>query len=138
MQHLSKSEHGSTNGIGFLAYMKGWKFDNFSINYCAEFMAMLQERIPARVETFLIVNPPSWFPTIWRIMKPMLSRHFRQKVHVIDESDLDDFLQEGFEAYLPDEMGRGTCSTKKLVEDFITYRKFVEGTDASIRYTVLS
>mmetsp|Transcript_9104 Transcript_9104/g.16531 ORF Transcript_9104/g.16531 Transcript_9104/m.16531 type:complete len:343 (+) Transcript_9104:257-1285(+) len=138
MQSISSSERSSTDGIGFLANMNDWKYSNFSVHYCSEFMATLQHRIPARVEIFLIVNPPSWFPAIWRIMKGMLSWNFRRKVFMIHESKLDKYLEKGFEAFLPDDMSRGTCDTEQLVKDFIAYRKFVEGTDVawdtSLRY----
>ena len=41
---------------------------------------------PAKVELFLIVNPPSWFGVIWKIMKPMLAPSFRKRVKICPES----------------------------------------------------
>jgi len=125
-----QSEKDATEGIGFMAYMKDWKMNNFSVNYCYQFMMMLQGRIPVRVRVFLIVDPPSWFGKIWGIMKPMLASEFRKKVHVIPESDLPKFLQSGFETYLPDDTVQGKADTQALVEDFVTYRKKVEGGSA--------
>jgi hypothetical protein len=100
--------------------------ENFSVSYCYQFMMMLQGNVPVRVRQFLIVNPPGWFGKIWLIMKPMLAPDFRKKVHMIPESNLSEFLQPGFEAYLPDDMETGTVNTTQLVEDFVTYRKRVE------------
>ena len=130
----SKNERAQTKGIGFLANMNDWTFDNFSIDYCAQFMAMLQDQIPVKVELFLICNPPSWFPIIWRIMKPMLSRNFRRKVHMINESKLSKFLEKGYEKFLPDEMESGLCDTNHIVRDFVSYRTVVEDLDVSRRY----
>jgi CRAL/TRIO domain len=126
MQSMSENEGACTRGIGFLAYMNGWKYEHFSMRYCSAFMAMLQQPVPARVKLFLVVNPPGWFPAIWKIMKRMLSHEFRKKVFMIKEEALDDYLEEGFEDYLPDDMARGKANSKELVKDFIAYRKFVE------------
>merc|ERR1712176_998110 len=120
------NEKNSKEGIGFVANMDDWKMTNFSVDYCLQFMNMLQGKIPARVRMFLIVNPPGWFGMIWNIMKPMLSKEFRKKVHVIDESKLSKYLSEGFEDFLPDELAGGRASTDGIVKDFIAYRKSVE------------
>jgi hypothetical protein len=50
------------------------------------------KKTPARVQLFLIVNPPSWFGSIWKIMKPMLSKEFRRKVHTIKVEKMKDSL----------------------------------------------
>lgn len=126
MQTMCERENACTEGIGFMAYMKDWKMENFSVNYCYQFMMMLQGRVPVRVRMFLIVNPPSWFGTIWNIMKPMLAADFRKKVHVIKEDKLHEYLQEGFETYLPDDTELGQVDTSDIVKDFVTYRKRVE------------
>jgi CRAL/TRIO domain len=49
-------------GVAFVANMDSWKMRNFSTDYCLRFMMALQGHVfPARVNLFLIVNPPSWF-----------------------------------------------------------------------------
>lgn len=120
------SEKNSREGIGFVANMDDWAMRNFSVDYCLQFMKMLQGRIPVRVRMFLIVNPPWWFSSIWKIMKPMLTEDFRKKVSVIDESELSNYLSKGFEEFLPDEFADGRASTEDIVKDFIAYRKSVE------------
>jgi hypothetical protein len=120
------NEKAAKEGIGFVADMNDWKMTNFSVDYCLQFMKMLQGKIPVRVRMFLIVNPPGWFGTIWGIMKPMLSADFRKKVSVIPESELSNYLSKGFEEYLPDELADGRASTDDMVKDFIAYRKSVE------------
>lgn len=123
---VNSKEKNGTEGIAFLANMDDWSFTNFSIRYCHNFMMMLQGKVPVRVRMFLIVNPPSWFDKIWTIMKPMLAADFRKKVHMIPESQLNDYLTDGFEEYLPDDIGCGKASTEQMVDDFIQYRKFLE------------
>jgi hypothetical protein len=106
--------------------------ENFSVSYCYQFMMMLQGRVPVRVRQFLIVNPPGWFDKIWSIMKPMLAPDFRQKVQMIPVSRLHEFLQQGYESYLPDDVETGTVDTAQLVQDFFTYRKRVEQDDINL------
>lgn len=120
------NEKNSREGIGFVANMDEWKMRNFSVDYCLQFMNMLQGKIPVRVRMFLIVNPPGWFGTIWSIMKPMLSKDFRKKVAVIPETNLSDYLSEGFEDFLPDEFASGCASSDDIVRDFVAYRKSIE------------
>jgi hypothetical protein len=95
-----------------------------------------------------------WFGAIWRIMKPseyreilayftphkklqkplcsrqffflVLAPSFRKKVKMIPESKLSNYLKEGFEFFLPDDMATGEANTDNLVVDFISYRQSVE------------
>lgn len=60
-------------------------------------------------------------------MKPMLSADFRKKVFVIKEDVMYDHLAEDAVDYLPDETEKGKANTDEIVQDFITYRKHVEG-----------
>lgn len=126
MSMQDRSEDSAREGIGFVANMDAWTMSNFSVDYCLQFMKMLQGRIPVRVRMFLIVNPPGWFGMIWKIMKPMLTDDFRKKVSVIYEPELSNFLAEGFEDFLPDEFSNGRASTDDIVKDFVAYRKSVE------------
>jgi CRAL/TRIO domain len=126
MNTMVEKEKACTEGIGFLAYMNDWTMKNFDVNYCYQFMMMLQGRVPVRVRLFLIVNPPSWFDMIWKIMKPMLAADFRTKVFVIKEDEMLAHLAPGAEEFLPDETAKGKVPTDALVQDYITYRKHVE------------
>lgn len=128
MEVMVENEKACTEGIAFMANMADWSFTNFSVSYCHQFMMMLQGRVPVRVRLFLIVNPPSWFGRIWSIMKGMLAEDFRKKVHMIPCSQLNNHLESDFEAKLPDDIDIGKAETKVIVDDFITYRNFVEET----------
>ena len=128
MNTMLARERPCRDGIGFLACMDDWKMKNFEVNYCYQFMMTLQAfTVPVTVQLFLIVNPPSWFGVIWRIMKPMLAPSFRKKVKVIKERMLHKYLKEGFENYLPDDLSCGRENTEALVRDFIAWRKCAEG-----------
>jgi hypothetical protein len=124
---MLERERPSTDGIGFLANMDTWAMKNFDVGYCYKFMMTLQGFVvPVRVQLFLIVNPPSWFGVIWKIMKGMLAPSFRRKVKMIGQDKLAKYLEEGFETYLPDDMEIGQADTTALVEDFVTLQKYLE------------
>jgi hypothetical protein len=114
--------------IGFIANMNDWKMENFAVDYCKQFMFTLQGmKAPLHVDLFLIVNPPGWFDRIWSIMKGMLAPNFRKKVHMIPETRLKDFLQPGFEEFLPNEFSTvGQADVATLVRDFVTFREYYE------------
>jgi CRAL/TRIO domain len=126
-------EHQSTGGervsdLTFVANMNDWTMSHYSTDYCWQFMQCLQGRMfPVRVQTFLIVNPPPWFGSVWKMMKPMLSASFAQRVHMIDEkTELPQFFQPGFEQHLPDDFETGLAKTKELVSNFVRYQSLVE------------
>ena len=124
MDHMTFKNN---NEVAFIANMKDWKMSNFSTDYCLKFMQVLQgKRFPAKVNLVLIVNPPSWFGKVWKVMKPMLSKSFRSKVHFTNEDELWSFLKVGYEEYLPDEFIEGQASTDDIVNDFVKYRKNLE------------
>jgi hypothetical protein len=123
---MMEKESACIEGIAFLAYMNDWTLSHFCVDYCYQFMMMLQGSVPGRVRLFLIVNPPNWFGSIWKYMKTLLADDFRKQVHMIPEADLCKFLPDTCNKMLPDDMKTGKASTDKMVEDFITYRKSVE------------
>ena len=63
MDHMTQQDLiTEQKGIAFIANMDSWKMRNFSTDYCLKFMMALQGRVfPAKVNLFLIVNPPPWF-----------------------------------------------------------------------------
>jgi hypothetical protein len=126
MTIMVEKEKACMEGIGFLAYMNDWQMQNFSIDYCVTLTKMLQGRVPVRVRLFLIANPPAWFGKIWAIMKPMLTKDFREKVHMISDAELGNYLAPDFEKYNPDDMAEGTVPSGEMVSDFVKYRQYVE------------
>jgi CRAL/TRIO domain len=118
---------GTSQGLTFVANMNDWTMSHFSTDYCWKFMQCLQGRtFPARVKTFLIVNPPSWFDSVWRVMKPMLAPAFAARVHMICEDDLWQFFAPGYEKYLPTDFVTGEAQIEDLTENFVRYMELVE------------
>lgn len=128
MDSIYEKYRDSSRTIGFIANMKDWTMDNFSVDCCYQFLEILQgHKGPQKVDLVLIVNPPVWFNKVWRMVKPMLSPCFQRKVHIVQESQLNVFLCPGFEDFLPaSEFQKGRVSVDDLVMDFIAFRVFLE------------
>ena len=128
MDTIYECTRDDNRSTGVIANMNDWTMeDNFNMDYCWAFMHGLQGRLaPAKVDLFLIVNPPKWFGKVWSVMKPMLNPGFRRKVHMIAESELGRFLEPGFEQHLPNEFQGGQVSLDDLARDFVLYRRYVE------------
>mmetsp|Transcript_33606 Transcript_33606/g.77527 ORF Transcript_33606/g.77527 Transcript_33606/m.77527 type:complete len:180 (-) Transcript_33606:91-630(-) len=128
MNCMMEKEKSATGGIGLIANMTEFKMTNFTVSYWHKLMTTLQgRRSPARVELFLIVNPPAWFKSnIWLIMKPMLSDEFRKNVHMISFHGMKNHLQNGYEMYLPDDIHGGRVDTLEMVKGFVEIRKRIE------------
>jgi hypothetical protein len=134
LNDMSDTEEKCRNGVAFVANMKGFTMKNYNEDYWLELMNTLQGNlVPARVNLFLIVNPPTFFGTIWKTMKPMLSSAFTKNVHIIDSENLPDYLAEGYQAFLPDELGNGWRSTPELVEDYIDMKMFQDRQKAKMK-----
>ena len=132
MTTMVEKEKACAEGIAFLAYMNDWKMKNFAPDYFVQFMRTLQGRIPVRVRLFLIVNPPKFFDRVWMIIKPLLLKEFQNKVRMVQEENLGDFLMDTYTDFLPDDMASGTQPADLMVSDFVTYRKHVEGNNRLI------
>jgi len=66
MDHMAQQDLlGQGRGIAFVANMDGWTMKNFAVDYCRKFMMALQGNVfPAKVNLFVILNPPSWFEKV--------------------------------------------------------------------------
>ncbi|KAL3936759.1 MAG: hypothetical protein SGBAC_007996 [Bacillariaceae sp.] len=119
LNDLNQTKEQCQNGIAFIANMNGWTMKNFSHDYCFQFMQALQgKQVPTKVELFLIVNPPRWFGRVWKVVRPMLSKSFSRKVHIIKEHRLGEFLMPGYEKFLPDEFSCGYKDAAEICEDY--------------------
>lgn len=126
-QCMQEKEFNSAEGVAFIANMADWKMENFSVPYCHEFMKVLMGHVvPTNVRLFLIVDPPTWFGSVWTIMCQVLTKEFTKRIHLIRSTEIGNYLADEYEKVLPDEISGGMGDTKQMVSDFVTYRKFVE------------
>lgn len=125
---MMECEDPCTDGIACVANMSDWTATGFATDTCFQFMSLLQNKIPVRVNIFLIVNPPKSFGRIWNLTKPLLEKGFRDKVKIVQNMDhLSKYLAQGYHELLPDDFeGVGLASTSTMVQDYVTYRTAVE------------
>lgn len=120
--HITSKEKASTDGIAFMANMSGWGWSNFGTRYAKSFFDLMQGSYPLRIRTFLIMNPPSWFGMVWRIIRPMMSKKFAEKVHIVSDDAIYEHVSKD---HLPEEMGGGS-DFGQLVDEFIAYATKLE------------
>jgi hypothetical protein len=126
MLSMAEKEETATNGIGCLVYLKDWAMENYSVESCMKLLEILEGGIPVRVSHFFLVNPPSWFESMWKIVKPLLHPTFQRRIKLLPERVLSQVLAPGYQAYLPNDMSEGSVNATQLVHDFVAYRKHIE------------
>ncbi|KAI9022673.1 CRAL-TRIO domain-containing protein [Hyaloraphidium curvatum] len=131
LQVMSEEERTQTYGLSFTADMTDWGWSNFGVNYASSFFSTVQGRYPCRIREFIIYNPPSWFNAIWKIIRPMMSKEFADKVAFVPSSGAAS-LYPSME-HVPKCMG-GQLDEIKANADFVRYRYKVEGLDYSAPY----
>eukprot|EP00542_Grammatophora_oceanica_P019886 CAMPEP_0194049988 /NCGR_PEP_ID=MMETSP0009_2-20130614/32383_1 /TAXON_ID=210454 /ORGANISM="Grammatophora oceanica, Strain CCMP 410" /LENGTH=223 /DNA_ID=CAMNT_0038696339 /DNA_START=237 /DNA_END=908 /DNA_ORIENTATION=+ len=136
MNSMLEKEQTCTDGISIVVNMKDFSMKNFDVGYAYTSCMLMQGlRSPTRIMAFLIVDYPSWFGSIWHIMKRFLAPSFRRKVHIIKSSQMPDFFAPGFVEFLPDDMWGGQANTDEMVRNFIAERKLIEANRLSTRST---
>eukprot|EP00980_Cylindrotheca_fusiformis_P012401 scaffold3044_cov103-Cylindrotheca_fusiformis.AAC.4 len=128
LNDMSQTKEQCTNGVAAVINMKGFEKDNFDRECWGGLIHMLEGKVvPTRVTLVLFVDAPAWFNAkIWKLTKSMLSDSFSKQVHMIESDRLSEFLMEGFEALLPDEISQGWKSTDEIVEDYIDLKMYQE------------
>ncbi|GBG26727.1 Alpha-tocopherol transfer protein-like [Hondaea fermentalgiana] len=124
LECMTEIEQCCTDGIAVMCDMTSWTFSNFGIRYAKTYFDTMQGRFPMRVRQFLIVNPPSWFGTIWKIIRGMMSTEFANKVKMPKKRDVGDFVQDP--KMLPQEFG-GPIVVSDSLQAFMAHRAKVEG-----------
>ncbi|CAJ1961485.1 unnamed protein product [Cylindrotheca closterium] len=124
---MSLTEEQCRNGVAMIIDLNHWTLKNFTPECSNKFFKALQYQVPTKVETVLIVNAPRWFPKLYRhLFKKMMAKSFSKKVHILKKSEqLQTHLAEGYEKYLPVEMGYWVDSTE-IVDDFIDWKRHNE------------
>ena len=122
LSDLSQTAEQCRNGVTVIADMQDVTKANFSKDHCAKLMQALQgTMVPTRVESFIMVSPPSWFGKVFKWMKSKkVSKDFLKRVHQIkDEEQLSPYLMRHPQLYLPDGLCGGHAVGTELCEDYM-------------------
>ncbi len=90
-QRLTEDISAQVNGFTFVADLHSWGMQNFSQSYALTwFLSMLV--MPVRLESFIIIDAPSWFGAIWAIIKTAMSRSFQKKWSYVTRDTIDSVM----------------------------------------------
>jgi len=123
LERMTERESTATEGLAFMANMADWGWSNFSMKYAKSFFDTMQGRFPCRVRLFIIANPPSWFSMVWRLIRPMMTKQFADKVFLPTGKEIFNFFDA---EHVPKEVG-GNLEVDDVLETFIKHRHSVEG-----------
>jgi hypothetical protein len=138
LERMTEREKSCTEGIAFMADMENWGWSNFGIYYAKTFFDTMQGRFPCRCRMFLIVNPPYWFSAVWKLIRPMMTADFAEKIQMpngVEELQAliagDSYEQRV--ASLPRDLG-GELDLDDTLESYIKYRYMAEKQDYDAPY----
>lgn len=134
LNDMSNTKEKCLNGIAVVANMNEYEENNFDNDYWLQVIQILDGNlVPTRVSMLLLVNPPSWFQSkVWKqVTKPMLTESFVKRVHLVQSEKLGAYLMEGYEEFLPDDLG--WKKTEEVVEDFVDLKAFQEARNIKSR-----
>jgi hypothetical protein len=90
--------------------LKGVSFADVTaevINFAKAAVGLTSTHYPARSFRTLIINTPSWFSIVFRIIRPMLNEDTRRKIIFLEEGALRDGAMLEFIA--PEFLPKGAC-----------------------------
>lgn len=125
MSRVIEREKNSTEGVAVVINMQSWDWENYGTKYATKFFELMKGRFPIRIRCFYMVEPPSMFDKVWKLIKPMMGDDFAQKVKIIkNKEELKDHVNDI--SHMPDSVG-GDANIDNIIAEFIKWRKGEEG-----------
>ena len=120
--------------IGLLLDMQKYRFlpeqmAALSIDEWVVLVEWIQQTNIANIETVIMVNCEEDFLKVWKnALSTHIRKEFKHRFDLIaeDARNLQNYLNEGAEQFLPTELPNGQVSVRDLVQDFVSYRKALE------------
>jgi len=76
------------NGVNVVCDFEGYGWKNFDIDFQKQTSAHLTERFPVLFRKILVLNPPTIFSAIRKIMSSMLKNKFFERMEVVNTKDV--------------------------------------------------
>ncbi|GMH54490.1 hypothetical protein TrST_g2222 [Triparma strigata] len=112
-----------------LTELKGDRLDFFKF-----VTGLSQDHYPERASVIAVVNAPSWFTMLFRLIKPMINENTQKKIRVMSSKDTYNGLLEFLDDdRIPVEYG-GSCSYKDSNGEKISCREGTEMERAMLDY----
>jgi len=126
LNDMSATRDDCRNGVCVIANMKGYGMKNYDMDTILQAAKAVEGRlVPTRFTDLLYIDAPKVFKNGWKLLRPMLAPWLAKKVHFIKADKLDKFLMEGYNQFLPEELG-GWKDSMELVDDYVDKKIFEE------------
>lgn len=127
LNDMNKTIEQCRNGVLVIVNMDGYSMKNFHRDTQMKLTRITEGQIiPAHLVQILIVNPPTFFERLWKVVRPAFSALFSKRILIIKSSMIANFLMEGYEEYLPDEFISGKKNTSALVDEYVNSKLLEE------------
>lgn len=127
LNDMSRTPEQCAKGVVQIINLKDYSLRNYN----KELMVLLTDVsegkvIPTRISQILILNAPKVFGIVWRVATLFMSAVHRRRIRMIHESQLKEYLLEGYEEHLPSELVAGGKPISEMVTGYVDTKKFEE------------
>lgn len=128
LNNINQSVDQCRNGVVMIVNMEGYSMKNWHSETQVRLTQILEGHvIPASIVQILLVNPPPFFTKVWEVVWRTLPTWSSKKIYLINErNQLGNYLMEGYEDYLPDDLVGMRRNALELVERWLLDRKTFE------------
>jgi len=120
LNDASRTEEQCRNGVVLILNTKGFidrrNLDKDSIALFAQ--AVQGQLVPTKVNLVLVLGATTRFQNSWKQIMALLSPFYANRFRFISQYNLGDFFMDGYEQYLPDEIG-GCRDCMEISEDYV-------------------
>ncbi|CAJ1933081.1 unnamed protein product [Cylindrotheca closterium] len=125
---MSRTEDNCRNGVAMVLNTKGFidgrNHNEESISLFAK--AIQGKLVPTKVRLILVVGATKRFDNSWKQMKELLSPEYVKRFQFISEDKLRDYLMDGYEQFLPNELKGGFRDCMEMAEDYSDLKMYEE------------
>lgn len=127
---MCEDEEECRNGITIVSYLEGFGMKNHDPDLGDETMRIFNgTSVPIKVNEILLVDAPKVVSRVLKLTRTFMTKSLRKKIKIIKSADLGEYLMDGFEEFLPNEMEAGWKNGAEIVEDFVDQKRFNESKD---------
>lgn len=120
LEDMTTEGSRGARGVAVMANMTGLGWSSFSVSFAKSVYDIIQGVYPIR--NFVIMNPPSWFNAMWRLIRPLMGTKSAEKVHLVSDDAIYEYVDK---ASLPLSMGGGS-NYSSVISDYIAKKRAEE------------
>ena len=126
LNDMSQTREDCQNGVCVIANMKHYGMKNYDMDTILKAVKAVEGKlVPTRFTALLYVDAPKVFMNGWKLLRPLLAPWMAKKVHFIKRDKLGDHLMDGYQTFLPQELG-GLENSAEIAEDYVDRKIYEE------------